>query len=168
MYERKLMKPFDPLNEMNEIEMHRVWIEFGLSVRLDLENPMNARRYKKMALLHHPTRVQVERHVTPSLRAHEQILRDQRRKMDSFQMLLIVGGAFEVLIDPMRRAIYDLYGERGLKEGIQGPDGFIPPYAYHGDPHKTFHEFFGTDNPFIGQFPFSNPDVFFWGASGGA
>lgn len=102
-----------------------------------------------MALLHHPHRLKVERPMTPSLRACEQILREEQRKMDSFQMFYILSEAYDVLCNPMRRAIFDLYGEKGLREGIQGPQGFIPPYAYHGDPHKTFADFFGTDNPFL-------------------
>jgi DnaJ family protein B protein 13 len=102
-----------------------------------------------MALLHHPLRHKVERPTSPSLRAREQEIREQRRRMDSFQMFHMVAEAFEVLEDPQKRAIYDLYGEKGLKEGLPGPDGFIPPYVYHGDPHRTFKDFFGTDNPFI-------------------
>jgi len=101
-----------------------------------------------MALLHHPLRHKVKRPTSPSLRGREQEIREQRRQMDSFQMFHMVGEAFDILDDPKYRAIYDLYGEKGLKEGLPGPDGFIPPYVYHGDPHKTFKDFFNTDNPF--------------------
>lgn len=31
---------------------------------------------------------------------------------------------------------------------FSGPNEFIQPYTYHGDPLRTFHEFFGTTNPY--------------------
>ena len=91
-----------------------------------------------MALLHHPQRVKVERPITPSVRAKEQKLRQQRQALESLQIFHLIGEAYEVLIDPLKRAIYDNFGERGLKEGMPGIDGFIEPYAYHGDPYRTF------------------------------
>ncbi|CAG7818991.1 unnamed protein product [Allacma fusca] len=105
--------------------------------------------YKKMALLHHPQRVKVERPITPSVRAKEQRLRQEQQALESLQIFHLVSEAYEVLIDPIKRAIYDNFGESGLKEGLPSANGFIEPYAYHGDPYKTFKEFFGTASPFV-------------------
>lgn len=46
--------------------------------------------------------------------------------------------AYDVLSDPLRRAVYDRYGEEGLKNGAPGPEGFVKPYVYHGEPARTF------------------------------
>lgn len=47
--------------------------------------------------------------------------------------------AYDVLSDSLRRAIFDQYGEEGLKTGLPGPDEtYIQPYVYHGDPYKTY------------------------------
>ncbi|XP_024874202.1 dnaJ homolog subfamily B member 13-like [Temnothorax curvispinosus] len=56
--------------------------------------------------------------------------------------------AYDVLSDPLRRAVYDQYGEEGLKNGVPRPEEFVKPYVYHGDPMQTFREFFATENPY--------------------
>ncbi|XP_011866244.1 PREDICTED: dnaJ homolog subfamily B member 13-like [Vollenhovia emeryi] len=56
--------------------------------------------------------------------------------------------AYDVLSDPLRRAVYDQYGEEGLKNGVPRPEGFVKPYVYHDDPMRTFREFFATENPY--------------------
>lgn len=43
-----------------------------------------------------------------------------------------------MLSDPPRRAVYDQYGEEGLKNGVPGAEGSAKPYVYHGDPMQTF------------------------------
>lgn len=54
-----------------------------------------------------------------------------------------------------KKATYDKFGEEGLKGGI--PAEFIQTgawssaYVYHGNPEKTFRQFFGSDNPFAGR-----------------
>ena len=49
-----------------------------------------------------------------------------------------------------RKAIYDQFGEEGLKSGVplDKSGNWSEPYTFCGDPHKIFHEFFGGDNPF--------------------
>ena len=51
-----------------------------------------------------------------------------------------------------KKATYDKFGERGLKEGIPAEFGsggaWSSKYDYHGNPAKTFFQFFGGDNPF--------------------
>jgi len=91
-----------------------------------------------MALANHPKRKKARAALTPSDHLEEQNMREQADALESLQMFHKVGEAYDVLSNPLRRAIYDQFGERALKEGIYGPDGFIPPYAYHGDPEVTF------------------------------
>ncbi|GBP85637.1 DnaJ homolog subfamily B member 13 [Eumeta japonica] len=67
------------------------------------------------------------------------------------RIFCLIGEAYEVLVDHKLRAIYDQYGEEGLKRGVPGPpslDSPLEPYVYHGDPVRTFREFFGTCNPY--------------------
>ncbi|XP_041971986.1 dnaJ homolog subfamily B member 13-like [Aricia agestis] len=64
------------------------------------------------------------------------------------KVFALVGEAYEVLVDHKHRAVYDQYGEEGLKRGVPGPTEYIQPYVYHGEPLRTYHEFFGTTNPY--------------------
>lgn len=54
-----------------------------------------------------------------------------------------------------KKATYDKFGEEGLKGGIPpefGSSGaWSSKYVYHGNPDKTFKQFFGGDNPFAGE-----------------
>ena len=61
-------------------------------------------------------------------------------------------------ITARKRAVYDQFGEEGLKNGVpvgSGESGaWTQGYTFHGDAHKVFREFFGGDNPFRGEFSF--------------
>ncbi|KAL1131971.1 hypothetical protein AAG570_011582, partial [Ranatra chinensis] len=63
-------------------------------------------------------------------------------------LFCLVGEAYEVLTTPLLKALYDQYGETGMKKGVLTPFGWYPPYAYHGDPLRTYKEFFGTCDPY--------------------
>ncbi|XP_015513655.2 dnaJ homolog subfamily B member 13 [Neodiprion pinetum] len=60
----------------------------------------------------------------------------------------LIAEAYDVLSDPFKRAIYDQYGEEGLKRGVPGPQDYIQPYVFHGDPLRTYRDFFGTSSPY--------------------
>ncbi|XP_053500893.1 dnaJ homolog subfamily B member 13 isoform X2 [Ictalurus furcatus] len=51
-----------------------------------------------------------------------------------------------------KKATYDKFGEEGLKGGIPpesaASGAWSSGYTYHGNPEKTFRQFFGGDNPF--------------------
>ncbi|KAL7983122.1 hypothetical protein Chor_010464 [Crotalus horridus] len=60
--------------------------------------------------------------------------------------------AYDVLSDPVKKAVYDKFAEEGLKGGIPLEFGIDTPwtegYVFHGNPDKVFRDFFGGDNPF--------------------
>lgn len=54
-----------------------------------------------------------------------------------------------------KRATFDKFGEEGLRDGLPPELGnnqyWSNKYTYHGNPEKTFREFFGGNNPFAGR-----------------
>ncbi|VDM24676.1 unnamed protein product [Hydatigera taeniaeformis] len=87
------------------------------------------RAYRRQALRFHP-------------------LRNKKLEAETLQQFTWISEAYEVLKDPVLRARYDQYGEAGLKHGIPGVYTEPVRYMYHGDPYKTFQEYFGDWNPF--------------------
>lgn len=61
-----------------------------------------------------------------------------------------IAEAYEVLVHPPRRAIFDQYGERGLKEGIPDGQGGLKggTYRFADNALEIFANFFGTSSPF--------------------
>ncbi|CAF1135927.1 unnamed protein product [Adineta ricciae] len=61
-----------------------------------------------------------------------------------------IAEAYDILSDNRRRAIYDQFGDEGLRCGV--PTGteneWTDEYVFHGDADKVFRDFFGGDNPF--------------------
>jgi len=90
------------------------------------------RAYRKLALKFHPEK-------NP----------DDQVSAEKFKQ---VSEAFDVLSDPRKRAVYDQFGEEGLKNGVpqSQEDGgaWTQGYTFHGDAEKVFRDFFGGDNPF--------------------
>ena len=57
--------------------------------------------------------------------------------------------AYEVLSDPIKKEVYDIYGHEGLKNGIIDKKGNLKGgYIYSGNGHEIFEKFMGTSNPF--------------------
>lgn len=101
--------------------------------------------YRKLALKYHP---------------------DKNKSPDAEEKFKEISEAYDVLSDSKRRAIYDQFGEEGLKGGVpDGSGGFTSGYTFHGDPFKVFSTFFGGDNPFA-EFFNGNDMGFFGGISG--
>lgn len=89
--------------------------------------------YRRQALRYHP-------------------LRNKNFENDTLEQFKWISEAYEVLRDPILRARYDQHGEAGLKHGIPGVYSDPIRYLYHGDPYKTFQDYFGDWNPFRGKF----------------
>ncbi|VDD74063.1 unnamed protein product [Mesocestoides corti] len=81
-----------------------------------------------------------------ALRFHP--LRNKNSNKDTYQNFLWISEAYEVLINPELRARYDQFGEAGLKHGVPGLNKEPVKYVYHGDPYRTFQDYFGGSNPF--------------------
>nr|CAD7572657.1 unnamed protein product [Timema californicum] len=64
------------------------------------------------------------------------------------ELFALAAEAYDTLHDPYRRTVYDQFEEEGLKRGWQGSDKYYEPYTYHGDPIRTYQEFFGTASPY--------------------
>lgn len=57
--------------------------------------------------------------------------------------------AYAVLSDPQIRALFDRYGEKGLKQGVpNGKGGFTMAWTFTMDPMEMFSSFFGSNTPF--------------------
>ncbi|XP_039282798.1 dnaJ homolog subfamily B member 13-like [Nilaparvata lugens] len=78
------------------------------------------------------------------------------------ELFVLIGEAYDVLSQPKWRAVYDQYGEEGMKKGVPSPQGWIPPYAYHGDPVRTYQEFFGTSSPYADILQLELPTMDEW------
>ncbi|KAK3577583.1 hypothetical protein CHS0354_026552 [Potamilus streckersoni] len=95
--------------------------------------------YRKMALKYHP---------------------DKNKSPGAEDKFKEIAEAFDVLSDKNKRAVYDQYGEEGLKGGMSGgggPEGHNGGsfhYSFQGNPHDTFRMFFGNENPFESFFSF--------------
>lgn len=60
-----------------------------------------------------------------------------------------VAQAYTILSDPKIRAIYDLFGEDGVRHGGTGQQGIPGGLDIDAiDPQIVFKRFFGVDNPF--------------------
>ncbi|KAK8481197.1 hypothetical protein V6N13_084487 [Hibiscus sabdariffa] len=87
------------------------------------------------------------------LQVHKNATDDELKKA-SIAKFKLISEAYEVLSNPQKRAIYDRYGEEGLK-------GQVPPPASAGGPNMSrlnprsaddiFAEFFGCSSPFGGR-----------------
>ncbi|XP_010155861.1 PREDICTED: dnaJ homolog subfamily B member 5-like, partial [Eurypyga helias] len=78
--------------------------------------------YRKMALKYHP---------------------DKNKDPSAEEKFKEIAEAYDVLSDPKKRAVYDQYGEEGLKTGggSSGGSGNTFHYTFHGDPHATLASF---------------------------
>ncbi|XP_071956113.1 dnaJ homolog subfamily B member 13-like [Antedon mediterranea] len=77
---------------------------------------------------------------------------DKNQETGTLEKFKRVAEAYDVLSDCKKKAVYDQFGEEGLKCGVPEGSGqtgaFTHGYTFHGDANKVFKEFFGGDNPF--------------------
>ncbi|XP_061341531.1 uncharacterized protein LOC133287868 isoform X5 [Gastrolobium bilobum] len=99
--------------------------------------------YRKLAMKWHPDK-------------------NQNNKQEAETKFKQISEAYEVLSDPQKRAIYDRYGEEGLKGQMPPPDAGGASFFHTGDGPTTFRfnprnaddifsEFFGFSSPFGGM-----------------
>lgn len=63
---------------------------------------------------------------------------ERLKEPNTKEIFALIAEAYDVLSNPCTRAIFDQYGEEGLKRGVPGPQDFIQPYHFHGDAMKTY------------------------------
>lgn len=101
--------------------------------------------YRALALRLHPHRKLYQQHPNPRPEGVFDLPLPTLPENIYWELL---NEAYDVLSDDLRREIFDLYGEEGLKRGVAAPTGFIPPYSYHKDHMRTYFEFFGSFSPY--------------------
>lgn len=124
-----------------------------LGVARDATEDQIKKGYRKMALKYHP---------------------DKNKSPNAEEKFKEISEAYDVLSDKDKRAVYDKYGEEGLKAGGGGGGSGGPSYhyQYQGDPRQTFKMFFGDENPFENFFSFGggpscSRQTFTFGGPGG-
>nr|XP_054753981.1 dnaJ homolog subfamily B member 13-like [Lytechinus pictus] len=88
--------------------------------------------YRKLALKYHP---------------------DRNQEISAPEKFRQVSEAYDILSDPKKKAVYDQFGEEGLKNGVpagsnEDSGAWTQGYTFHGDANKVFMDFFGGNNPF--------------------
>jgi DnaJ-class molecular chaperone len=83
---------------------------------------------------------------TVAMKWHPQ--KNPNRKEEAESKFREIAEAYDVLIDPVKRARYDQYGEDGLKNGTMELNSEFRGYQYVGDPFALFQKFFGSVSPF--------------------
>ncbi len=83
-----------------------------------------------------------------SLKYHPKIATQENSAQSEYYFQKL-SESYEVLSDPIKKGIYDIFGSEGLKNGIIDKHGNIKGgYKYMGNGHEIFEKFMGTANPF--------------------
>lgn len=101
--------------------------------------------YRKLALRFHPHRSNYPQHPNPRPEGVFDVPLPALPEITTWEFL---NEAYDALSDPLRREVFDKYGEEGLKQGCTAPEGYVQPYCYHFQPLRTYYEFFCTYSPF--------------------
>ena len=90
-----------------------------------------AEAYRNLSLKYHPSKATPEKKEVYELH---------------FQKL---AEAYEVLSDPTKKGIYDIYGSEGLRKGILDKNGNVKgAYKFLNNGHEIFEKYMGSSNPF--------------------
>ena len=119
-----------------------------MSSQISLSSLNNKDYYQILGLPRTCTQEEIsEAYRTLSLKYHPKIT--TRENSATFEYYFQkLGEAYEVLSDPKKKDIFDIYGKEGLKNGIMKNDKKIEGYRYLGNGHEIFEKFMGTANPF--------------------
>ncbi|KAL0234623.1 hypothetical protein PCE1_001659 [Barthelona sp. PCE] len=98
--------------------------------------------YRKLALTWHPDRVEIS---------------DQETAAKTFELL---SEAYECLSTSELRAVYDKYGEQGLKQGIPTEEGLQSTNFCPSNPLEVFEKFFGSIHVFDQFFTHDQSEFF--------
>ena len=83
-----------------------------------------------------------------SLKYHPKITTQENSAQSEYHFQKL-SESYEVLSDPIKKGIYDIFGSDGLKNGIIDKHGNIKGgYKFMGNGHEIFEKFMGTANPF--------------------
>ena len=82
-----------------------------------------------------------------SLKYHPKVTTSENSALYEYYFQKL-GEAYEVLSDPKKKEIFDIYGKEGLNNGILKNGKKIEGYKYLGNGHEIFEKFMGTSNPF--------------------
>ena len=88
-----------------------------------------------------------ESYRTLSLKYHPKIAKPETSATYEYYFQKLAE-AYEVLSDPKKKEIFDIYGKEGLKNGIMKNSKKIDGYRFLGNGHEIFEKFMGTANPF--------------------
>lgn len=106
-----------------------------LGLRNDCTDADIKKNYRKLAIQWHP-----KRNLTKSKDLVE-------------STFVEISEAYCVLSDAKLRAVFDQYGEKGLRNGaLNGDGGTVLPWNYNENPEEQFNAFFGSFSPFADFF----------------
>jgi len=100
--------------------------------------------YRRLALKYHPDNTNNTNLVTnPGAGGITSLSNTKQAQEQTFRL---IAEAYTVLSDPTKRARFDMYGERGLKDGTMEEIEYRG-FQYVGDPYDLFFRFFGESSP---------------------